>query len=251
MAIDPALRAAFGTVLHELAEGLRAFGRLVREESAPRPAMPADTEPVRSSLEELHEARARLADLLLAVDPRRDPAAAELVGGARAGGRAAPARAGPRRAGPAAPDGRSPPPPRAAPGGDRQKTLSSTATAGRDQSRQESSLAAADVAADDVALPDGHEDVLAGRAVEVRLQQVRARFDREPDLAPGPQRGRPARRRAAGSGAAGRPRRTGAGRSRSACDLRAGSRRGRVGPGQAVVVMVGAECPWGPGSSPS
>ena len=78
-AIDPALRAAFGTVLHELADGLRAFGRLVREESSPRPAVPPDTEPVRSSLEELHEARARLADLLLAVDPRRDPAAAELV----------------------------------------------------------------------------------------------------------------------------------------------------------------------------
>ena len=79
LVIDPALRAALGTVLHELAEGLRSFGRLVREESAQWPAAPPDTEPVRSSLEELHEARARLADLLLAVDPRRDPAAAELV----------------------------------------------------------------------------------------------------------------------------------------------------------------------------
>ena len=77
-AIDPALRAAFGTVLHELADGLRAFGGWSGR-SRRRAAVPPDTEPVRSSLEELHEARARLADLLLAVDPRRDPAAAELV----------------------------------------------------------------------------------------------------------------------------------------------------------------------------
>ena len=79
LVIDPALRAALGTVLHELAEGLRSFGRLVREESAPGRRRRPTPNRSRSSLEELHEARARLADLLLAVDPRRDPAAAELV----------------------------------------------------------------------------------------------------------------------------------------------------------------------------
>jgi hypothetical protein len=77
--IDPELRVAFGTVLGEMADGLRTFGRLVREEAAARPLETPDAEPLRASLTDLHEARARLVDLLLAVDPRADLAAGELV----------------------------------------------------------------------------------------------------------------------------------------------------------------------------
>ncbi len=77
--IEPELRVAFGTVLREMADGLRSFGRLVRAEAAVRLLEPPDAEPLRASLTDLHEARARLVDLLLAVDPRADLAAGELV----------------------------------------------------------------------------------------------------------------------------------------------------------------------------
>jgi hypothetical protein len=75
--VHPALRGALAVVLHELADAVRGFGRLVREEADPALGEP-DVESVRAALEGLHEARARITDLLL-VDTRNDLEAGELV----------------------------------------------------------------------------------------------------------------------------------------------------------------------------
>jgi hypothetical protein len=75
--VHPALRGALAVILQELADAVRAFGRLVREEADPGAGEP-DVESVRTALEGLHEARAMITDLLL-VDPRDDLAAGELV----------------------------------------------------------------------------------------------------------------------------------------------------------------------------
>ena len=69
-------RAAFDLLLRELAGGVRSFGRLVRQEAHPAEE-PADAQPLRESLEGLHEARARVTDLML-IDPRDDPTLAEV-----------------------------------------------------------------------------------------------------------------------------------------------------------------------------
>jgi hypothetical protein len=71
------LRGAFAVLLHELAAGVRAFGRLVRAEADPRNRSPDLTE-LREALGGLHEARARVIDLLL-VDPRDNPILAQLT----------------------------------------------------------------------------------------------------------------------------------------------------------------------------
>jgi hypothetical protein len=75
--VHPALRGALAVVLHELADAVRGFGRLVRQEASPAGGEP-DVESVRAALDGLQEARARTTDLLL-VDPRDDLAAGELV----------------------------------------------------------------------------------------------------------------------------------------------------------------------------
>jgi len=67
---------AVGLLLHELAEAVRTFGMLVRIEA--QPAVHAlDGERFRHAIEGLHEARARLTDLVL-VAPREDATFAEL-----------------------------------------------------------------------------------------------------------------------------------------------------------------------------
>ena len=75
--VHPDLRGALAVVLHELADAIRAFGRLVREEADPATGE-ADVESVRAALDGLLEARARITDLLL-VDPRDDLEAGEVV----------------------------------------------------------------------------------------------------------------------------------------------------------------------------
>lgn len=75
--VHPALRDVLAVVLHELADAVRGFGRLVREEADPATGEP-DVESVRAALDGLHEARARITELLL-VDPRDDLEAGELV----------------------------------------------------------------------------------------------------------------------------------------------------------------------------
>jgi hypothetical protein len=75
--VHPALRGALAVVLHELADAVRGFGRLVRQEAAPGGGEP-DVESVRDALDGLQEARARITDLLL-VSSRDDLAAGELV----------------------------------------------------------------------------------------------------------------------------------------------------------------------------
>jgi len=75
--VHPALRGVLAVVLHELAAAVRGFGRLVREEADPATGEP-DVASVREAMDGLHEARARMTDLLL-VDPRDDPEAGELV----------------------------------------------------------------------------------------------------------------------------------------------------------------------------
>jgi hypothetical protein len=75
--VHPGLRDALAAVLHELADAVRGFGQLVRQEAEPAGGEP-DVESVRGALEGLHEARARTTDLLL-VNPRDDLAAEELV----------------------------------------------------------------------------------------------------------------------------------------------------------------------------
>jgi hypothetical protein len=71
------LRGAFAVLLQELATGVRAFGRLVGAEANPRQRRP-DVSELRQALDGLHEARARVIDLLL-VDPRDNPAVAKLT----------------------------------------------------------------------------------------------------------------------------------------------------------------------------
>jgi hypothetical protein len=72
------LRGAFALLLHDLAAGVRSFGRLVREEARPGQRPPEPDDELRQALAGLHEARARVTDLLL-VDPREDPVLAELT----------------------------------------------------------------------------------------------------------------------------------------------------------------------------
>jgi hypothetical protein len=76
-AIDPDLRGSFALILREMATGLRDFGQLVREEAHPgEHATEADH--VRTALETLHEARARIDELQL-VNPREDLLITELI----------------------------------------------------------------------------------------------------------------------------------------------------------------------------
>ncbi len=70
------VRAAVALLLHDLAEGVRAFGRLVRAEAQPG-VEPPELGVLREALESLQDARARVTDLLL-IDPRGDTAVAEL-----------------------------------------------------------------------------------------------------------------------------------------------------------------------------
>jgi hypothetical protein len=77
--VDASLRGALAVVLRELADAVRGFGRLVREEADLTAGEP-DVDAVRAALEGLHEARARITDLML-VDPRADLATGELVVG--------------------------------------------------------------------------------------------------------------------------------------------------------------------------
>jgi len=70
------LRGAFALLLHDLASGVRTFGRLVRAEAHPG-EQPPEPGQLREALEGLHDARARVTDLLL-VDPREDAVLAEL-----------------------------------------------------------------------------------------------------------------------------------------------------------------------------
>ena len=76
-AMDPDLRASFGVVLHEMAMGLRDFTALVRQEARPGDH-DADVDHVRSALDALHEARARIDELHL-VNPRQDLLLTELI----------------------------------------------------------------------------------------------------------------------------------------------------------------------------
>jgi hypothetical protein len=76
-AIDPDLRASFAHILREMATGLRDFGQLVREEARPGEHV-AEADHVRTSLETLHEARARIDELQL-VNPREDLLITELI----------------------------------------------------------------------------------------------------------------------------------------------------------------------------
>ncbi|HET9653806.1 MAG TPA: aromatic acid exporter family protein, partial [Kineosporiaceae bacterium] len=74
--VDPDSRAAVALLLRELAGGLRSFGRLVRQEADPAEP-PPDPAPLQACLDDLHEGRARVTDLLL-VTPREDPGLAEV-----------------------------------------------------------------------------------------------------------------------------------------------------------------------------
>lgn len=67
---------AVGLLLHELAQAVRAFGVLVRIEAQPA-VHTLDSQRFRQGVEGLHEARARLTDLVL-VAPREDATFAEL-----------------------------------------------------------------------------------------------------------------------------------------------------------------------------
>jgi len=75
--MDPLLRASFAVVLQEMAAGLRDFGRLVREEARPGEHV-AEADHVRSTLDTLHEARARIDELQL-VNPHEDLMLTELI----------------------------------------------------------------------------------------------------------------------------------------------------------------------------
>jgi hypothetical protein len=76
-AVDPVLRASFAVVLKEMAEGLRGFGRLVRQEAERTETVP-DVDVVRAELQDLHEARARIDELQLSI-PREDLALTEVI----------------------------------------------------------------------------------------------------------------------------------------------------------------------------
>jgi Aromatic acid exporter family member 1 len=70
------VRAAVGLLLHELAAGVRAFGRLVYAEAHPGDD-PPEVDELRQALERLQDARGRVTELLL-IDPRGDTALAVL-----------------------------------------------------------------------------------------------------------------------------------------------------------------------------
>ena len=74
---DSDMRAAFGTLLHDMAMAIRDFGALVRaeadDEGQPHP------EELAAALDSAGEARVRLTELLL-VDPRTDPEQWQLTG---------------------------------------------------------------------------------------------------------------------------------------------------------------------------
>jgi hypothetical protein len=76
-AVDPELRASFAVVLREMAEGLRSFGHLVRQDAERTEAAP-DVDVVRAELQDIHEARARIDELQLSV-PREDLALSEVI----------------------------------------------------------------------------------------------------------------------------------------------------------------------------
>lgn len=67
---------AVGLLLHELADAVRAFGRLVRTEAQPRQVL-SDLDELRQASEGLKEARVRLTELVL-IAPSEDPTFAEL-----------------------------------------------------------------------------------------------------------------------------------------------------------------------------
>ena len=73
---DSDVRAAFGTLLHDVAKAIRDFGALVRAEADDEGAAPGETP---AALDSAGEARARLTELLL-VDPRTDPEQWQLAG---------------------------------------------------------------------------------------------------------------------------------------------------------------------------
>jgi hypothetical protein len=76
-AIDPELRASFAVVLQEMAEGVRSFGHLVRHDAEHGESAP-NVDVVRAELQDLHEARARIDELQLAV-PRTDLALTDVI----------------------------------------------------------------------------------------------------------------------------------------------------------------------------
>lgn len=72
---DADVREAFSLLLRELATTLRFFGLLVRAEAAGSGGeMEAAGTALAAALEELRDARARVTELLLVMDPRDDPA---------------------------------------------------------------------------------------------------------------------------------------------------------------------------------
>jgi uncharacterized membrane protein YccC len=67
---------AVALLLNDLAAGMRSFGRLVRAEADPEELTP-DPGQLQEALAGMHDARARVSDLLL-IDPRDDPVLTEL-----------------------------------------------------------------------------------------------------------------------------------------------------------------------------
>ncbi len=68
--LAPDVRSAVATLLHDLATGVRAYGRLVHAEVHPGDD-PPEVAQLQDALEKLQDARARVVDLLL-TDPRSD-----------------------------------------------------------------------------------------------------------------------------------------------------------------------------------
>ena len=75
--VDPDLGAALAVILDEMARGLETFGRIVHQE-AESADDPSNAEDFRDALQDLHEARARVTDLLL-VGIRDDLSLGELL----------------------------------------------------------------------------------------------------------------------------------------------------------------------------
>lgn len=65
---EPEVAGAVALTLHELADALGAFGRLVRDEAQPERTRQVEEEPLRQALEGLSEARARVSEMLLVDD---------------------------------------------------------------------------------------------------------------------------------------------------------------------------------------
>jgi hypothetical protein len=74
--LDEDMRKAVALLLHDLATGVRSFGRLVQAEADAGVEPPPPTQ-LREALDRLQEARARVTDLVL-IDPRGDTTLAEL-----------------------------------------------------------------------------------------------------------------------------------------------------------------------------